>query len=136
MQKEGSSGVLKEISRSFTRARRGRSRRLTPVPTSLRESALAALRGGHSAGEIADAAGISRQSIVNWARCAVRVAAPKRSVELKLVDKRAAGPAASVAEVGSSVAMVRIRLTSGAVMVLPVASLDARLLAALSGSAP
>lgn len=135
MKKKAGRNILKEISRRFSRERRGRPGRLTPVPASLRKATLAALRYGHSADEIADAAGISRQSVVNWERQAAKAAPVNRPVELKLVDERPASETVPVSVPREAVAMARIRLQSGAAVEFPVTSLDARLLAVLNESA-
>jgi transposase-like protein len=120
--------ILDAIRHEFSR-RRGR-----PIPEGLRRLALEAVRHGHTASEIARAAGISRQSVRNWKRAVdvIRTTPPARPtpVELKVID----APARSHCGVDESVATARITLKSGAIVEMPGSLLDVRWLVALNGS--
>ena len=133
MARNGSRGskVLREIRRRFSRRRSEGRGAGHAVPNELRELALSALRGGHTAGQIAQAAGISGQSVVNWRRQMTQAAATDGAVELELIDgQKPASP-----EPGQEVAMARISLRSGVTVELPASMLESSLLLALNGSA-
>lgn len=123
--------ILRRIEEVFSRVRPNRYR----VPTELKELAVSALRSGHDAKAIAKAAGVSRQTVVNWEsgmRSASAVApAP---VQLKVIEK-AAMSARPDTDPSVVCAVAKIVLRSGVRVEMPVGALDAKLLLVLSGVA-
>lgn len=118
--------ILDAIRHGFS-SREGRR-----IPKQLRSLALTALREGHTPGAIAQAAGVSRQTVVNWKRASVAeltdpVPTP---VELKVID------APDQAGRAGETAAARITLCSGVTVELPAVLLDVRWLVALNRSAP
>lgn len=113
--------ILSAIRHKFSR----RHKRTIPDP--LRRLALSGLDKGHTAGEIADAAGISRQAVVNWRRRAEVKPTQPPPVELKVIE--------TLAEVSVAVPMARITLRSGAVVELPASVFDMGWLIVLNGGA-
>lgn len=119
--------ILRAIRHEFSR-RPGFS-----ISDRLRRLALSALDRDISAGRIARAAGISRQSVVNWRRQARSRGSSNVSlapVELKVLE--GAPPQIGMWESGST---VRILLRSGAMVEVPAALVDPSWLVALNGSA-
>jgi transposase-like protein len=92
------------------------------------------LRDEHSIDEVAQAAGISSQSIRNWKRAidVVSTASSARPtpVELKVIDAPVQSPACG----NESATPARIMLRSGAIVEVAVQLLDVRWLMALNGS--
>lgn len=134
--------VLTEIRRKFSRWRRANSGKQLPVPHALRTLAVSALGHEYTPGQVAEAAGVSRQSVVNWqdiARQTVPPVVAPAPIELKLID----GPV-SQADDGCApgefradpIPTARIVLRSGITVALPASYLNAELLLALNGGAP
>ena len=116
-----------EIIRGGFSERQGRR-----VPGRLRELALSGVRQGHTCGEVARAAGVSRQSVVNWSRRSRltrggAMPVPVAPVELKVIESQAQAFA------GAEGAIIRITLCSGAVVEMPARALKPRWLVALNG---
>jgi len=117
--------ILAEVKERFSRRERGSGRFSR---AELRALALRALAAGHSAGTVAAAAGVSRQSVLNWKRCVARIAAP---VELQVVE----GPPLGAGDVPARDDTARLRFASGAVLEFPFSQIDSRFLALLNGGA-
>ena len=113
--------ILAEVRLRFSKKGRSAGR---AYRADQRKLALRALDAGRSVGAVAAAAGVSRQSVLNWKKCIAGQAAP---VELQVV----AEPPTAISEN----IMARVLLRSGAVLEIPLARLDARLLALLGGGA-
>jgi hypothetical protein len=120
--------ILDAIGREFSQ-RSGRR-----VSQRLKELAVSALHKGHTATEIARAAGVSSQSVVNWKKTSDGVSAPKSRlpIELKVVEERVLLDKA----VEERLSIVRILLRSGAVVEVVASSLDPSWLIALNGGEP
>ena len=126
----------KQATRILDAVRHGfSSRRGRMVPEGLRRLALSALDRGHTAGEIARVAGVSRQSVVNWIRgtdiTVIGSRVPLTPVELKRVEARPHTPG----ETAENGPMARITLRSGAIVELCASALDPRWLVVLNGGA-
>jgi hypothetical protein len=108
--------VLARIKRQFSRNRE------YPIQESLKKLAIFGLDAGLSPKEIANAAGVSSQSIVNW-----RKQLQPAPVELNVVES-APTPARQPE-------IVRIHFRSGIIVELPASRLDTELLISLAKGA-
>ena len=108
--------VLATIKQQFSRNRE------YPIQESLKKLALSGLDAGYSSHEVAQAACVSCQSIVNW-----RKQLQPAPVELKIVES------APISVSQSEIA--RIHFRSGVVVELPASRLDAGLLLSLAKGA-
>ena len=128
MEKQGTR-ILDAIRHGFSR-RRGRT-----IPEGMRRLALSAMDRGHTAGEIARVAGVSRQSVMNWSRRTVITViaskVPLTPIELKVVESRPQ----THSEREENGATARITLRSGAIVEVLASALDPKWLVALNGGA-
>ena len=125
---KGDEKILIGVRRAFARQRQLGLGIGNAYPERLRSLAISAVKAGHLPGAVADAAGVSPQSLWNWGQ-QVREQMTAPAVELKLI-KEDTGEA-SAAAAPEMVAQIRFR--TGAVMDIPVFALSASLLVALNG---
>ncbi len=142
MRKQNSN-VLAEITRKFSDFRKLSPGQRKMIPEGLRKLALSARKEGYAYGRISQAAGLSRQAIVNWekvSRARTKTRSVDGVVELKMIegDRRAesAGfPVASKSEANAALPpLMRIKLRSGVTVEFPVSSLETRWLLELNGA--
>ena len=119
---------LTGIRRAFARQRQSGLGVGRAYPEHLRRLAVSALKAGHEPKVVADAAGVSPQSLWNWGRqVQEKVIAP--AVKLRLINEDTGKVSAAVVPV----VVAQIRFRTGAVMDIPVCALTAPLLAAFNG---
>jgi hypothetical protein len=121
--------ILRRVTLAFAKHRRRNDGR-SSYSKSLRSLAVSALEAGITPGKVAQAAGVSQQSVGNWLSTG-SVAFPR---ELKVVDDSsdiANEACAAKTPIGSSPAV--IRLHSGVSIEIPIAALTPSLLVALNG---
>lgn len=125
MKKPGTEKVriLKRVTVAFGRHRRRHQGR--NYSKQLKTLALSAVESGLTAGAVAQAAGVSPQSLSNWQGASVK---PR---ELKLVEKPSAASEPSMCV--DHLPPAWIRLSSGVSIEVPMAAVTLELIAALNG---
>ena len=117
--------ILAEIRQKFPKRIKKNGNRFSPE---FKRMVLSAIRSGKRACEVAEASGVSKQTVSNWLRSPAGDFG--KAVELQLIDRPTVEPIpAAIA------ATARLHLRSGAVLEFPLSALDERLLALL-GRAP
>ena len=126
MKKGGSEQdqILKRVEQAFGRHRRRNGGRRS-YSTQLKAFALSAMESGIAPSAIAEAAGISQQSLANW-----QIPSTKPRELLLMSDTPST--AATVPNVSPS-QVARIRLCSGVSIEVPVSAVTPSLIAALTG---
>lgn len=134
------SPIIRKIRRAFFRHRRDHAPGHIDSKV-LRHLVSEAIGAGHGPSQVANAAGLSRQTIVNWHRKQTGAVARKgqRSlghgricpspVELKVVKSRTEAPVRPE----TAQCTVRIVFRGGACMEIPVTALSSELVATLNG---
>jgi hypothetical protein len=143
--KRGHVLVLKKLAREFSnfrRSRGGNSKRCW-YPDGLKSLALGAMHSGCSTKQIAEAIGVSSQSIAIWRRASQSIVKDKTVIneaprELHMVadgseDTKGSGKSFDgTIQFRNAQAMARLKFNSGVRMVLPVKALSFELLESLS----
>ena len=119
--------VLAQIQKEFSKFRRRHSSGRLVYPDKLRELAASACQSGMSGADVADAAQVSGQSIINWRQVQEKNLEP---CELKLVDTKDE----TKADEGARSSLVNIVLPSGVRIEVPACALSASLLSDLWGA--
>ena len=125
----GQNQILRRIERAFAKNRQ-RNRGRASYSGPLRAMAVSALEVGLAPGKVAQASGVSQQSLTNWRSLLSSV---KRPRQLQVVDSSAVrslegeGPSDSVSAL--------IRLRSGVSIEMPMSGLTPALLVVLNGGA-
>ena len=128
--------ILRQVRRAFSQRRRDGHGFYTE---SLRQMAAFAVSRGHTPGAVAEAAGVSRQSILNWYRkkgAVFRKAKPhsvRRTTSLSPVELKIVKSRTPVTPGTEGQPTVRILFRGGACMECPVSAVSAELVAALNG---
>ncbi len=124
--------ALNEIKRAFSHERQAGLNRGRGYSQKARELALSSVRAGQAPVRVAEAAGISSQSLINWRHERRKRTQGPLPVELALVDSPRPADIARGDLENETEQKIRICFRSGASMELAVSRLDARLIAALN----
>ena len=128
--------LLKEIIHEFSIQRQNGPVKRRGYPKRLRKLVLSAVDVGHRLSRVTDAAGISRQTLMNWQDDEQKESKRTPPMELQLVkEQRETGSACAVAQ-NQNEQKLRIHFRSGAIMEIPISSFNAPLVAALNGNRP
>jgi hypothetical protein len=126
--------VIGKISRLFLDARKSSHGKIY-YSEDLRGLVLSAIAGGHSAGSVSKAAGISKSSIYFWLRSSRASAMTKRQapVRLRVVKSERTQDESRLRVDHSSPINAQIRFRSGAVMEIDARGITETLILALNG---
>lgn len=128
--------IITEISKVFQAVRDSRIGQ-PRYPLEARKLAVSAIKHGHSAADVAKAAGVSRGAITNWQIRDENRAEGLRAIHLKLVKSRKQDRQPKEARIkgNEQKATARIHFRSGATLEIAAEALTASLIAALNGGA-